>query len=228
MISHKHKTIFVHIPKVAGQSIEMLFLKDQGLDWSSREQLLLRPKRPSEKGPARLAHLTARQYVELGYTDQATFDSYFTFAFVRNPYKRLLSFYKYLGYASVISLDGFIKKVLPEKLEKKDFFFLPQYDYLYEQEKLLVDFIGKLEHIDRDIQTVYSRAGIKKVKLPHVNKSGKGQKRGLAALVKDPSLLTYFKPVNLVRESEISLSNVQKKQVYQLYKNDFEVFGYEG
>lgn len=217
----------MHIPKVAGQSIEMLFLKDQGLEWSSREKLLLRPKRPSENGPERLAHLTARQYVELGYTDQNTFDSYFTFAFVRNPYKRLLSFYKYLGYASVISLDGFINKVVPEMLETKDFFFLPQYDYLYEQEKLLVDFVGKLENIEQDIQTIYSRAGIKNVELPHVNRSGKGQKRGLAAVIRDLSLLPYFRPANLVRKTDISLSSEQKQKVYQLYKNDFKLFGYE-
>lgn len=217
----------MHIPKVAGQSIEMLFLKDQGLEWSSREKLLLRPKRPSENGPERLAHLTARQYVELGYTDQNTFDSYFTFAFVRNPYRRLLSFYKYLGYASVISLDGFIDKVVPEKLETKDFFFLSQYDYLYEQEKLLVDFVGKLENIEQDIQTIFSRAGIKKLKLPHVNRSGKGQKRGLAAVMRDPSLLPYFRPANLILRTRNSFSPKQKQKVYELYKNDFEIFGYE-
>jgi len=44
MISHKHKTVFVHIPKVAGQSVEQMYLADLGLNWSERAVLLLRPK----------------------------------------------------------------------------------------------------------------------------------------------------------------------------------------
>jgi hypothetical protein len=227
LISHKHHTIFVHIPKVAGQSIEMLFLKDQGLDWSSREALLLRPKRKGEQGPERLAHLTARQYVDLGYTDQKTFEQYFTFAFVRNPYKRLLSFYHYLGYASVISVDTFIDEVLPKKLQSADFFFLAQYDYLYDQGKLLVDFVGKLENIGQDIKTIYREAGIQNSQLPHVNKSGKGQKRGLAALIKQPGLIRHFRPGNLMGRQTIALNPSQKDRIFRHYQNDFEAFGYE-
>ena len=51
MISHKHKTVFVHIPKVAGQSVEQMYLADLGLNWSERAVLLLRPKLNTEKGP---------------------------------------------------------------------------------------------------------------------------------------------------------------------------------
>ena len=67
MISHKHKTVFVHIPKVAGQSVEQMYLADLGLNWSERAVLLLRPKLNTEKGPERLAHLTAAQYTQFGY-----------------------------------------------------------------------------------------------------------------------------------------------------------------
>lgn len=227
MISPDHHTIFIHIPKVAGQSIEMLFLKDLGLDWNSRAVLLLRPKQAGEKGPERLAHLTASQYVDLGYTDQQTFEDYFTFAFVRSPYKRLLSFYRYLGYASVISLDSFIDKVLPKKLASRDFFFLPQYDYVHRDGKLLVDFVGKLENIDQDITTVCKKAGIEPRRLPHINKSGKGLKRGIAALIKQPGLWLHFRPANLVGRTKVVLSGAQKERIYRLYKNDFEAFGYE-
>ena len=45
MISKAHKTIFVHIPKVAGQSIETMFLNDLNLKWDERSKLLLRKKR---------------------------------------------------------------------------------------------------------------------------------------------------------------------------------------
>ena len=59
MISIKHKTIFIHIPKCAGQSIEYLFLKDLGINWDQRINLLLRSKKFNERGPERLAHLYA-------------------------------------------------------------------------------------------------------------------------------------------------------------------------
>ena len=36
MISDKYKCIFVHIPKVAGQSIEHVFLDLHGLTWETR------------------------------------------------------------------------------------------------------------------------------------------------------------------------------------------------
>ena len=42
MLSHQHKTIFIHVPKTAGQSIETLFLDDLGLKWDQRGSLLLR------------------------------------------------------------------------------------------------------------------------------------------------------------------------------------------
>ena len=79
MISKTHKTIFVHIPKVAGQSIETMFLEDLGPNWKARHRLLLRKKNTFEKGPKRLAHLTAGQYTEFNYITSEEFNQYFKF-----------------------------------------------------------------------------------------------------------------------------------------------------
>ena len=98
MISTTHKTIFVHIPKVAGQSIETMFLNDLKLNWGERSELLLRKKKRFEKGPFRLEHLKAHEYVDLNYIKNKTFNSNFKFSFVRNTFSRAYSYYKYLGY----------------------------------------------------------------------------------------------------------------------------------
>jgi len=64
LISHHDKCLFVHVPKCAGQSVEMFFLDRIGLDWERRAPLLLRPNDVPALGPPRLAHLKAAEYVE--------------------------------------------------------------------------------------------------------------------------------------------------------------------
>ena len=123
MISNPHKTIYIHIPKVAGQSIEHMFLNDLGLSWHNRKDLLLRKKKIFESGPNRLAHLKSKEYTEFGYIDQETFDDYFKFSFVRNPYRRAFSMYNYLGYSKIISLSTFVKKGLTKENSTASFLF---------------------------------------------------------------------------------------------------------
>lgn len=62
MISHEHKTVFIHVPKVAGQSVELAFLRQLGMTWEERAPLVLRHNPDPAKGPERLAHLLAREY----------------------------------------------------------------------------------------------------------------------------------------------------------------------
>jgi len=229
MISPQHKTLFVHIPKVAGQSIETVFLEDLGLSWDDRGQLLMRKKQKHEKGPYRLAHLRARDYVALGYLDEVTFNDFFKFSFVRDPYARTLSLYHYLGYSRIISISCFLDKVVRKKVEEGHFFFMPQYDYLYDPSgKLLVDFVGKLEQISEDAQTVFNKARLQGKQLPHINKSEKGLKRGLAALVKNPSLFGCLRFGKLFSKRKTrELNDLDKECVYKLYSKDFESFNYE-
>lgn len=115
MISQSHKTIFVHIPKCGGQSVEHMFLDDLGLTWKQRSPLLLRrnPSSP-DLGPPRLAHLVARDYVRFGYISQEEFDAYFKFTVVRDPYKRALSFFNYLKVGGARS--GMLQSIVGEKV----------------------------------------------------------------------------------------------------------------
>jgi len=229
MISPKHKSIFVHIPKVAGQSIETIFLEDLGLSWDAREKLLLRKKKKNELGPERLAHLRAKDYVAFGYVDTKDFEEFFTFSFVRNPYARVLSLYHYLGYSRIISVSTFTEKVLSKKVEEGHFFFQSQYDYVYSDTgTLLVDFVGKLEYISKDIQYVLEKLGLQGKTLPHVNKSEKGLKRGLGALLKTPALWGQLKVRKIFSSVKIKeLSEAEKAGIYQLYSKDFDCFDYE-
>ena len=229
MISNQHKTIFVHIPKVAGQSIETIFLDDLGLKWNERDALLMRIKKPEELGPHRLAHLRAKDYVSLGYIDAASFDAFFKFSFVRDPYARVLSLYHYLGYSRIISMEKYVEKVLAKKVSENHFFYQSQYEYLFSDSgQLLVDFVGKLEQISADIKVVLNKTGLAGKQLPHVNKSEKGLKRGLTSLLTNPSLLVHFRFGKLLSKKKVkTLSEREKEMIYQLYAKDFEHFDYE-
>ena len=227
MISHKHKTVFVHIPKVAGQSVEQMYLADLGLNWSERAVLLLRPKLNTEKGPERLAHLTAAQYTQFGYLSQDNFQNYFKWALVRDHYQRALSCYHFLGYARVLSFENFVQNVLPEKIKQQHFFFLPQYDYLHDnQGQLLVDYVGHLERLDQELVYPKEKTGIKGISMPHANKAAGSWKRVVRIWGEQPSLIKYFALGHDRKSRKEVLTPRAKAGLNQLYAKDFEAFGY--
>ncbi len=112
MLCHDFRTIFVHVPKTAGQSIETVFLNKLDLTWQQRARLLLRPNRDPKMGPPRLAHLYADEYVACGHVSAADFARYFKFAVVRNPWARAVSEYKFAYQPRGIAFDIFLNEVI--------------------------------------------------------------------------------------------------------------------
>ena len=228
MISKTHETIFVHIPKVAGQSIETMFLEDLNLDWTQRGELLLRKKKIFEKGPFRLAHLKAQEYTDLNYISRDNFNKYFKFSFVRNPYSRAYSHYKYLGYSKVCTFNFFLTNVLAKRIKNNHFFFISQTDYLYNSDnKLLVDFVGKFENLKADIKEVIKRSNLKADALPYVNKSKNEIKRGLSKAIKNPLILANLHLDNKIfSDYRDAYDEEAKLIVSELYKEDIKNFKY--
>ena len=81
MISHQHETIFIHIPKCAGTSIERVFLDDLNVTWQNRGPLLLRKNENHEVGPPRLAHVTCNEYTKFHYISKNYFENTSNFQF---------------------------------------------------------------------------------------------------------------------------------------------------
>lgn len=167
--------MFVHIPKVAGRSVESFFLDLHGLAWKQKAALLLERNTDPGRGPERLAHLTAEEYMRCGHLSGEEFRSLFKFAFVRNPWARLVSEYRYRHYDRRRSFREFVTTGLPTRDAYSDFYrhIMPQYEFLHDADgELLVDYVGRFETLQNDFDTVCSRLGITESTLPHVNSSG--------------------------------------------------------
>jgi hypothetical protein len=183
MISHQDKCLFVHIPKAAGQSVESIFVSRMGLTWEQREALLLRPNSDPSKGPPRLAHLTASEYLGLGYVSETQFSKYIKFSFVRNPWARMVSEFTYRQGLNEKAYQGQFKDFLFTSFPQpsadnyalaKDGYrhILPQWQFLYDGEgKKLVDFIGKFENLQTDFNQICQLLNIPQQNLPHINKT---------------------------------------------------------
>lgn len=215
MICHHYKCIFVHIPKNAGQSIENVFLDLVGLNWKNRAPLLLRSNRNPDLGPPRLAHLKAEEYVHFKYLSKDIFDDYFKFSFVRNPWSRMVSFYKYLGFEDKFEFKDFLFRKFESEIYHKMYWFVgPQKDFIYNQKnERIVDFVGRFEHLQADFDEICRRINVSPIVLPHANKSDEKKSESVEA-----SRVSSWK--DHYDQDCIDL-------VARLYERDICEFGYE-
>ena len=156
MISHKYKCIFIHIPRTAGTSIENWIV---GKDWWKID--------PNTK------HLLASQAKKI-YSKY--WDEYFKFTFVRNPWDRMVSclgFPTYYGinYDGTLNFDKY-KELFGYPLTiENDYRFSNRKELITKKHKInsvylnfideKLDFIGKFESLQKDIQFIKKKLNIK-------------------------------------------------------------------
>ena len=182
MISIKHKIIFIHIPKCAGQSIENIFLVDLGLNWQQRHPLLLRPRKGKEKGPERLAHLYAEEYFKFGYIPKEKYDKFFKFSIIRNPVDRILSEINYQripkknsnNINGIESVEEYISKVIKlNKFSDLQRHISPQVKFLHDSEtnKLLVDKVILFDELNHEVPKILQKKLKVFLEVPKINSS---------------------------------------------------------
>ena len=225
MICRAYNCLFVHIPKVAGQSIEQYFMDQLGLDWEKdRQQLLLGDNPNRNCGTEKLAHLSAEEYVRCGHVEPAEFESLFKFSFVRNPFERIVSEYRYRNYFHHRSFRDFVLNKLPRAGWDDQYrHVMPQYDMLHDTGgRLLVDFVGRFESLETDFGRVCRKLGTRGASLRHRNRSDKWTRK-LKRRVRNFVFQNGESPKSGYRAfyDEATLEAVN-----HLYRRDIETFGY--
>ena len=217
----------MHIPKAAGRSVEMYFMNRLNLDRENeahREQVLLNDNDDPARGTQKLSHLSAAEYVRCGHISQQDFDRYYNFSFVRNPWSRLVSEYRYRNFLSHRSFKDFVMNKLPEPgWDDKYRHVMPQTEMLYDDNgHLLVDFVGKFETLQQDFDQVCEQLEFAESQLPHINSSDKKSRelrrkaRNILHRNKESSLSTY---TDFYDEET-------REFVSALYQTDIENFDY--
>jgi len=198
MISVNHKAIFIHNPKVAGTSINIL-LKDQQFTHKSLHQAK-DGSNDNHTGEWKIG--TARR-LERGF-EQEEWSSYFKFGFVRNPWDRMISSWKNRGEKKYSDFKDFVLSY-PFKEEYRDIIWhtMPQYIHLCDEDDcLMLDYTGRFEHLEEDLNCISDILNINLGKVPHSNKTER------------KSYKEYYDQETIDKVAEI-------------YKKDIELFQYE-
>ena len=167
IVSHRARCIFVHVQKTAGTSIEMVlrrFDPDAGSHLHDGWR-----------------HLHAREIRDVVPPD--VWDGYFKFAFVRNPWDRLVSWYHMCvqvpvpnGFCRYVrqnfpTFESFVTGATTGPGEKTTH---PQFDYVAGDDgEVIVDFVGRYETLGDDFAQIADRLKLGDV-LPRANPSSHG------------------------------------------------------
>ncbi|MFK5985211.1 MAG: sulfotransferase family 2 domain-containing protein [Pseudomonadota bacterium] len=230
MVSHQNKCIYVHLPKVAGTSISKA-LEDSDAD---KKHLNLKPFLANDfKFSPPPPHYRISDYLQYEDISQQQFDSYFKFSFVRNPWDRLVSEYKYRHHARKITFKDFIFNYFPQPSWSDEYcHIIPQYDFLYDENGTkLVDYIGKFENLQNDFNEVCKILEIPPIILSHSNSSQNISRRrtdiGICELLKKiRDKLSWTQKLNTFKHYSEYYDIETQQYVADLYKNDVETFQY--
>ena len=178
IISHKHKFIFIHIPKCAGSSIVTALRGCYGLDSIEKLKNTDLNDFAVFKGDAKYGnadylrqHSTYNKVKE--YFDKNNFNikNYFKFSFMRNPWERVVSYYEYAHKMTAISNAEWCNKIASMSF----FEFITKHTesqlnwVCNKKNNVAVDFLGSGRNIQKDFNIICDKLGIPQQQLPHKN-----------------------------------------------------------
>jgi len=204
IISDLHKFIFVAIPKTGTHSVRQALRQHMGPKDLEQVGLFVKKHFPiPELAQLQHGHLSLQQIRP--YMRPEEWQTFFKFAFVRNPFDRFVSYCAFMTRDSG-QFETDPKSVMRHILEKpplQHILFQPQHLLVTDAEgQLLSDYIGRVEVMQRSYDEICERIGIPTAQLEKVNSSRRQDYR----YCYDQALIDG---------------------VAKLYARDLELFGYQ-
>ena len=179
IISHKHKFIFIHIPKCAGTTICHSLINDLYLESTCN---VFNELDPSIAEVFKIAvnhgnshelnqHDTLKDIKSYLSKKKLNISDYFKFSFMRNPWERRVSQYQYAkkmamvtgaDWATQISSMSFYEFIT----QRND----SQLNWVSDKkDNIAVDFLGSGKNLQNEFNVVCEKIGISYIQLPHKN-----------------------------------------------------------
>ncbi len=168
MISHQHKCIFIHIPKTAGTSVNSFFHPGVKFHYKIPDYERLFGWCPKRK--LHMQHATTKQLIETELISEEQWNSYFKFAFVRNPWDRSYSDYAFVkdfanvngSFKDYLNKEGGFQSIFTDNTNENYLgdHVIPQSDFINIDGDYKLDFLGRFENFKNDIQFVLKTLSI--------------------------------------------------------------------
>jgi hypothetical protein len=204
IISALHKFIFVAVPKTGTHSVRQALRHHMGPQDLEQVGLFVKKHFPiPELAQLQHGHLSLQQIRP--YLRAEEWESFFKFAFVRNPFDRFVSYCAFMTRDSG-QFEADPKVVMHQMLANpplQHILFQPQHLLMTDAAgELMTDYVGRVEEMQRSYDEICKRIGIPTAELERVNSSRRKDYRDY-----------YDQPL---------IDGVAK-----VYARDLELFGYQ-
>jgi Sulfotransferase family. len=203
IVSSLHHFIFVAIPKTGTHSVRRALRQHLGPQDIEQVRLFEQKAFPIPE-LAKLGHGHLSLLEVEPFMSAQDFQSFFKFAFVRNPFDRFVSFCAFMTRAEG-HFDRAPQVVMRHFLTNpsEHILFRPQHSFLTDAAgELMTDYVGRVEQMQQSYDEICARIGVPSAQLEKVNTSRREDYRGY-----------YDQPLI--------------DGVASLYARDLEYFGYE-
>ena len=174
IISNRHRFIFFAVPKTGTHSIRQA-LRPHLAEEDMEQVGLFVEKRFSLPQLSEIGHghLSVNQVRPV--LGEQVFNSYFKFAFVRNPFDRFISYCAFMSRDNgrfEADPQAFMRFIIRDRARLQHLLFRPQFEMLCDAEgRLAMDRIGRVENMQTDYESICARIGVQAQPLAQVNAS---------------------------------------------------------
>jgi len=246
-INHDKKAIFIHVPKTGGtfcsENLEKYYgfkyyqIKRPDHEEITNASLYIKKikkyhhsgKRiygileylkdaPHNRNIGIYEYASTCNYIneKIDMTDEK-WNSYYKFAFIRNPYERFISGYSYVMKKLNTNIE--FEKYLDLKEYITDFEymhnFMPQIKHISLNGKIICNYIGKFENLESDFKEVLLKIGFSESEINHSSeKKNQSQHLEFKYYIKNQEILNKL---NYILEDDFDLLKMKKiESIYEI------------